>query len=71
MVKLVKINTGNNPSYNVFLWKILNLFLTKSLTMAGNTFGNIFKITTFGESHGAALGGVIVGVLLELKLILI
>ena len=29
--------------------------------MAGNTFGNIFKITTFGESHGAALGGVIDG----------
>ena len=29
--------------------------------MAGNTFGNIFKLTTFGESHGAALGGVIDG----------
>lgn len=29
--------------------------------MAGNTFGNIFKITTFGESHGPALGGVIDG----------
>ena len=29
--------------------------------MAGNTFGNIFKVTTFGESHGPALGGVIDG----------
>jgi chorismate synthase len=29
--------------------------------MAGNSFGNIFKITTFGESHGEALGGVIDG----------
>jgi chorismate synthase len=29
--------------------------------MAGNTFGNIFKITTFGESHGPAIGGVIDG----------
>jgi len=29
--------------------------------MAGNTIGNIFKITTFGESHGPALGGVIDG----------
>ncbi|WP_136668080.1 chorismate synthase [Flavobacterium sp. H122] len=29
--------------------------------MAGNTFGNIFKITTFGESHGEALGGIIDG----------
>lgn len=26
-----------------------------------NTFGNIFKITTFGESHGVAVGGVIDG----------
>lgn len=31
--------------------------------MAGNTFGTIFKISTFGESHGNALGVVIDGVL--------
>jgi chorismate synthase len=31
--------------------------------MAGNSFGNIFKITTFGESHGNSLGVVIDGVL--------
>ena len=29
--------------------------------MAGNSFGTIFKLTTFGESHGVALGGVIDG----------
>ncbi len=29
--------------------------------MAGNTFGNIFKISTFGESHGKALGVIIDG----------
>ncbi len=29
--------------------------------MAGNSFGTLFKITTFGESHGAALGVVIDG----------
>ncbi len=29
--------------------------------MAGNTFGKIFKLTTFGESHGKAIGGVIDG----------
>ena len=29
--------------------------------MAGNTFGNIFRVTTFGESHGTAIGGVIDG----------
>ena len=29
--------------------------------MAGNSFGTIFRLTTFGESHGEALGGVIDG----------
>lgn len=29
--------------------------------MAGNSFGEIFRITTFGESHGVALGVVIDG----------
>ena len=28
----------------------------------GNTFGTIFKFTTFGESHGKAIGGIIDGV---------
>ncbi len=30
--------------------------------MAGNSFGQLFKITTFGESHGAAIGVVVDGV---------
>jgi chorismate synthase len=29
--------------------------------MAGNTFGRNFRVTTFGESHGVALGCVIDG----------
>ncbi|NCP20610.1 MAG: chorismate synthase [Flavobacteriales bacterium CG03_land_8_20_14_0_80_35_15] len=29
--------------------------------MAGNTFGTLFKLTTFGESHGEAIGGIIDG----------
>tara|TARA_A100001011_G_scaffold400513_1_gene515779 strand:+ start:27542 stop:28606 length:1065 start_codon:yes stop_codon:yes gene_type:complete len=29
--------------------------------MAGNIYGSLFKLTTFGESHGAAIGGVIDG----------
>lgn len=29
--------------------------------MAGNTFGQLFKITTFGESHGIAIGVIIDG----------
>ena len=27
----------------------------------GNTFGKLFKITTFGESHGKALGAIVEG----------
>lgn len=29
--------------------------------MLGNTFGTLFRLTTFGESHGPALGGIIDG----------
>ena len=29
--------------------------------MAGNSFGKLFKLTTFGESHGEAIGGIIDG----------
>ncbi|TLF45005.1 chorismate synthase [Maribacter aurantiacus] len=41
--------------------------------MAGNSFGNIFRVTTFGESHGRAIGGVLdgcpAGIPLDLELI--
>lgn len=29
--------------------------------MAGNTYGTLFKLTTYGESHGKAIGGIIDG----------
>ena len=29
--------------------------------MAGNTIGQLFTVTTFGESHGPALGAIIDG----------
>lgn len=29
--------------------------------MPGNSFGKLFKLTTFGESHGVAIGGIIDG----------
>lgn len=39
--------------------------------MAGNSFGTILKLTTFGESHGTAIGGIIdgcpAGIYLDLK----
>lgn len=41
--------------------------------MNGNTFGNYFSLTTFGESHGEALGGIIdgcpAGVVLDMQAI--
>ena len=36
--------------------------------MAGNSFGKVFKLTTFGESHGIAIGGIIDGCPSGLKL---
>ena len=36
--------------------------------MSGNTFGKLFKITTFGESHGAGLGVVIDGIPSNIKI---
>src|SRR5690625_5769571 len=36
--------------------------------MAGNTFGHLFRLTTYGESHGVAIGGIIDGFPSGLKL---
>jgi len=36
--------------------------------MAGNSFGKLFKLTTYGESHGVAIGGIIDGCPSGLKL---
>lgn len=36
--------------------------------MSGNTFGTLFKLTTFGESHGVGLGGVVDGCPAGIKL---
>jgi len=29
--------------------------------MSGNTLGKLFTVTTFGESHGPAIGGIVDG----------
>jgi chorismate synthase len=36
--------------------------------MAGNSYGTLFRLTTFGESHGEALGGIIDGCPPNIKL---
>lgn len=45
--------------------------MLKIFEMAGNTFGKNFKLTTFGESHGDAIGGIIdgcpAGIILDLE----
>lgn len=48
-------------SLEVYLLSILSYFCEKQYTMAGNSYGTLFRVTTFGESHGASLGGVIDG----------
>lgn len=45
----------------------IDCFFTEQI-MAGNTFGTLFKVTTFGESHGDALGCVIDGCPAGIKL---
>jgi len=30
-------------------------------SMSGNTFGKLFTVTTFGESHGPAIGAIVDG----------
>ena len=30
--------------------------------MAGSSFGHLFRVTTFGESHGPAVGVIVDGV---------
>ena len=36
--------------------------------MAGNSFGKLFKLSSFGESHGTAIGGMIDGCPAGLKI---
>ena len=47
--------------YNALLFAPLPVFRTASFHMSGNTFGKLFTVTSFGESHGPALGCVVDG----------
>jgi chorismate synthase len=44
-----------------FVVLFLSLYYAYLCFMSANTFGTLFRLTTFGESHGAALGGIIDG----------
>lgn len=44
-----------------FHYSSLSITFVENQPMAGNSFGKIFKLTTFGESHGPAIGGIIDG----------
>jgi len=44
-----------------FHYSSLSITFVEKQPMAGNSFGKIFKLTTFGESHGSAIGGIIDG----------
>lgn len=44
-----------------FHYSSLKFTFVENHTMAGNSFGKVFKLTTFGESHGKAIGGIIDG----------
>ena len=35
---------------------------SQTATMAGNTFGSVFRVTTFGESHCKGVGAIVDGV---------
>ncbi len=46
----------------LFLFLLYNIYFSVNyFLMAGNSFGKLFKLTTYGESHGVAIGGIIDG----------
>lgn len=50
-----------NSQFSVKYSFSLSFFHFKTSDIMRNTFGNIFTLTTFGESHGPAVGGVVDG----------
>jgi chorismate synthase len=50
-----------NPNFKFFTLSHKTYICSKLFIMAGNSYGTLFRITTFGESHGEALGGIIDG----------
>ena len=48
-----------SPGKVCSLW--LSAVAAKIITQMGNTFGQLFRVTTFGESHGGGIGAVVDG----------
>lgn len=75
--KIPKGNSNNLDNFVVLLlyigkktfYNIKQYYFKEVRFMAGSTFGNIFRITTWGESHGRSIGVVVdgcpAGILLE------
>jgi chorismate synthase len=51
----------NNAILKFFTLGHKTYICAKLIKMAGNSYGTLFRVTTFGESHGEALGGIIDG----------
>jgi chorismate synthase len=61
---LKPICTGLNrehPAIYIIVFKNYLFFTNSKKTMSGNTIGTLFTVTSFGESHGVALGCIIDG----------
>lgn len=58
---IIRYNLGNVLQERVYQEFIGSYSCLEDTFMAGNTLGTYFKITTWGESHGKALGVVIDG----------
>lgn len=52
------VNIFSPTEKKINLHRLSFLFLD---SMAGSTFGTLFRLTTFGESHGDAIGGIVDG----------
>jgi chorismate synthase len=50
-----------SSSFKLLNFELKYYICSKLIIMAGNSYGTLFRITTFGESHGVALGGIIDG----------
>lgn len=46
---------------SVYLWGSVCLHGAEVRAGTGNTYGTVFRVTTFGESHGGGVGCVIDG----------